>query len=366
MTSSRFTYTLLLLFSSFALQAQLYPGDANDNGRVDNIDILFVGYAYGTFGPSRISAETAFDEQEIALLWQEWFPNGTNYAYADTDGDGIISFLDFSVVFINYALEASIVNPTPFVEGDPLFDPQLRLGASNAGQITGGSIIEMPIILGTPDRPVNDLNGLAFSLLYDENLISDISIEFYQDSWLGTQDMMVFQREDLENGGQIDVGLSRLGANPVTGEGEIGVVSIIIQEDLVGFIPEEADSAAVFVELGQIVGVNSQFEEIAIAGDYQEMMVYTPNALTNTITPILEEAVEIFPNPTPATVQVNCRYGIEQVQVYDILGKELARYEQYNTNQMELQLEVTESSVRILKIATPLGIVSRRVLVQPN
>jgi hypothetical protein len=357
-------FLLLFLLMGMPLLAQLYPGDANNNGRVDNIDILYIGYAYGTFGPSRITTQIAFDEQNIPLLWNEWFPNGTNYAFADSDGDGLVGFMDMSVVFLNYAEEADIVDPATFIVGDPDIDPVLALAPVNTNNITAGSVIEIPIILGTPQNPITDINGIAFSVLYDHELVSDISVAFTTDSWLNeNQGLMTFQHQAVDMDGRIDVGLSRFGEDPVSGEGEIGVVSIVIEEDLISLLPA-SDSAEVWVELTEIVALNGDFDEIVIAGDSSEMMVYHPDALTNVTNPALDRAVQVFPNPAQEEVRVTCPYGMDRLEVFDLLGRTIQVIYPKGAKQQTIRMEEKGTRVQIIKVYTPRGIISRRVLVE--
>ncbi|MFM9949281.1 MAG: hypothetical protein ACKV1O_15180, partial [Saprospiraceae bacterium] len=86
--------TLALLACAQLAGAQtLHPGDADDNGEVNQYDLLYIGYAYGTVGPMRLEDDTEFSPQAIPLLWTQTFPNGLNYAYADANGNGVVDFL---------------------------------------------------------------------------------------------------------------------------------------------------------------------------------------------------------------------------------------------------------------------------------
>ena len=95
-----FILVVLFLAGFPAIHAQVYPGDANNDGIVSNLDILYIGYAYGAIGPIRPSAGTDFSEEAIVLPWSAQFPNpdSTNYAFADADGSGQIDFQDFLIV----------------------------------------------------------------------------------------------------------------------------------------------------------------------------------------------------------------------------------------------------------------------------
>ena len=121
-------WIIILLLWANALAAQIYPGDANRSGRVDQQDMLYIGYAYGSFGPARVIAGTEFASMPIALDWAESFPDGTGYAYADANGDGLVSITDMLTVVSNYGLEHSPpvepVYPVAFPGIDPLWHRQ--------------------------------------------------------------------------------------------------------------------------------------------------------------------------------------------------------------------------------------------------
>ena len=66
-------------------QDEVYPGDANANGIVDQYDIPYIGYAVGETGPARILTEDS-QAQTVAQFWAEDFPSGPKFIHADGDG----------------------------------------------------------------------------------------------------------------------------------------------------------------------------------------------------------------------------------------------------------------------------------------
>lgn len=355
--------TLTGLWAVVSLEAQVFPGDANFSGRVDNLDILYVGYAYGTIGPHRLTDDVAFAEQSIPLLWDEYFPDGINYAFADADGNGLVHFPDFTVIFFNYEQETDdIVEPTFFL-GDPAVDPQMALDLSNVNNITAGSVVDIPIILGTPNLPISDLNGIAFTLQYDPDLISDITIDFHHNSWLNAgNQLFCFQHNDMDSDGRIDVGLSRFGVDPVSGEGEIGVVSIVIEEDLVDLLP--TDSAELILELIEIKAIDDLFSEIIIAGDEASMMVYHPNALVGTPEPKIEHKVQVFPNPASRMLQIHSNTEIERIELLDLFGQVLGDFAGTFSKSWQIPIAEYGEGIRLVKVYSTKGVASKKVLVQ--
>ena len=62
--------------------AQLvWPGDVNNNGIVNEVDLLTLGKAFGAAGPSRGETNLIWQGEEIIEQWEGTFPNGLNYAF---------------------------------------------------------------------------------------------------------------------------------------------------------------------------------------------------------------------------------------------------------------------------------------------
>ena len=81
----------------------VYPGDANDDGKVDATDLFYIGYAYGQTGTPRTFKGNAFKGQN-ATDWTKTFPTSENFKYADCNGDGTIDSADVEAIAINYRL----------------------------------------------------------------------------------------------------------------------------------------------------------------------------------------------------------------------------------------------------------------------
>src|ERR1039458_8539318 len=65
----------------------VWPGDADDNGEVNKRDVLHIGLAYGSTGPSRADTSSTWQAYH-ANDWKKTFKGGLNYKYADCNGDG--------------------------------------------------------------------------------------------------------------------------------------------------------------------------------------------------------------------------------------------------------------------------------------
>ncbi len=107
-----------LVFCWYALPAQvIFPGDLNNDGRANYLDLLPLALAYGREGPPRPGASFAWAPQP-AIAWPFQLPvSGVNLAFMDADGNGVIDSLDIAAIPFNYdSLQTtSVPPPQPYV-----------------------------------------------------------------------------------------------------------------------------------------------------------------------------------------------------------------------------------------------------------
>jgi hypothetical protein len=366
----RFYIALSLLISVLfvdELSGQVFPGDADNNGIVNHLDVLNIGFAFNTYGPARIESGGPIGNFTIPLLWEENFPQGLNFAFADADGSGLIDFLDLAVVSSNYGE----INPNgseiiTFYPGIPLVHSPLTLDKSDVpGFLTGGSSFEIPIFLGNEDLPLNEFSGIAFTIEYDAEYIVEIEFTLEEDSWINEGDG-VFKFQANENVlGQKDITISRYGQSPVSGEGKIGTLSLIVIDDLVSLLPAPTDSSNVIVNIKNIKSVNAEFWTVPIVSDSVNIMVYGPDALpTSTKQPTFQE-LKIYPNPSKDYFEIESPVPMNRVEVVDAFGKTI------RTTALNGQYFYQTESLRhyapglyIVKIYTKKGIESHKVIIK--
>jgi PKD repeat protein len=168
--STKTVIYLFLLFSTTVLSAQatLWPGDANDNGRVNGIDLLMWSYGFNTEGRVRPGASINWVAQPMGTAWNDTFPDGTNLAYADFDGNALIAMQDFKFFLLN----RNRVRPNhqgpflnePYVQPDTSdnHDAVLRLLPAGVRLTAEGSSLLIDVELFGRDSSFADFHGLSF------------------------------------------------------------------------------------------------------------------------------------------------------------------------------------------------------------
>ena len=164
---------LTLLWVSQVVSAQLiYPGDTNNNGIVNNIDVLYWGIAYGETGAARDSVYTNlnFSGYPAPAAWNNAFPNNLNYYYADCDGNGLVATEDLFAFYLNFGETHGIINPDVFTLGQPDDVPLTFLSTidtTGGNGVSPGALVELSVMLGDDNYPVNNFAGIAFTLDFD-------------------------------------------------------------------------------------------------------------------------------------------------------------------------------------------------------
>ncbi|MDX2246382.1 MAG: T9SS type A sorting domain-containing protein [Bacteroidia bacterium] len=296
-----------------ALPECVWPGDAEGDGFANNYDVLTLGLAYGAQGLIRPDAHTNWIGQG-SPSWSQVFPSGLNYAHSDTDGNGKIDSADFFAIGNNYFLPNTSPGGSPVnEEGFPIYIE------FPTGNFQPGDTVTGKIMLGTESIPADSVYGVAFSILYEGELIDSASvIVSYDTSWLGNLHVnMETVDKDFYLNGQLDVGITRTDHAEVSGYGRIADITIMI-DDITGK-KEGADQISLRIEnitlinvSGKKLGVNNSGSQsvILLSGEKWEF------GYENTFT--------VFPNPAEDYVYVETNQPVRpgtQITVRDIQGK---------------------------------------------
>jgi len=83
----------------YAQSQQIWPGDINDNGIVNGVDLLYHGVAEGNIGPERAETGSDWEGYLSAPLWQNSFTDGINFSNADVNGRGKVEQGDRKVLW---------------------------------------------------------------------------------------------------------------------------------------------------------------------------------------------------------------------------------------------------------------------------
>lgn len=354
----------LVLTSAWGQNAML-PGDANNNGRVDYLDILYTGYAYGSIGPMRLNATGEPSVQGIPLLWPADFPDGVNYAHADADGNGLIDWNDFLSIFVNYDVQLDSVDEVVLQQGIPGMDARLGFQqGSSAFTIFPGDMLELPILLEFPPNMPAAINGLAFRLEFDDRYFQHVAINT-EDSWMTADGAFVFQTQPYfsDQNSIADVAMTRFGQNPVSGIGPVAKAGIIIEDDLIGLLITPADTIETFIRILDVLVKDGDFEDIPIVTDSIRIVIRHPESLVRQREPQRNPLLHVFPNPTTNTVWISSPQPLLELTLYNGAGQLVAQESLSGQYSRQWQLGHLSPGIYVAHGRTEVGVFHQRIII---
>jgi hypothetical protein len=200
----------------------VWPGDADNNGLVNQADILPLGLYWGYAGSARSNASLQWIAQSVT----PWAAQAATYA--DANGDGVVNQADVLPIGLNWGKArslgksgSSIANGQVSTQATVLGTPILQ--AIAPASVQGKTTFDVNIVLGDTINPVSSLFGISFVLDFagSKNIIQ--VIEITPGTFLGS-DIIFFPQIDNTNG-SVALGITRKsGASAVAGFGQVAKI----------------------------------------------------------------------------------------------------------------------------------------------
>jgi hypothetical protein len=227
---------LSLLFLSafgFRVVAQafiVWPGDANNSGVANHVDLLQIGLSWDSLGPGRGGSATNWFPYVVPGPWGS-SPLGVDRGYADCNGDGRVDSLDVMVLTQNYGMSWAGMTLDSNTLATNAGLPSLSLAITDSAYVQALDTIAMDVLLGSTGSAMNNLYGLAFSISFDPTVVDDIDLVF-NGGWINFDGQaLIFQHVDTVLG-RIDIAITRRDGLAVSGAGQIGSLGIVMDDDI--------------------------------------------------------------------------------------------------------------------------------------
>ena len=275
----------------------VWPGDANDDGIANNLDILSIGIANGTSGLFRPSASLTWVGQP-SPAWATSTPSGTNHKFVDCDGNALIDLNDTTAVLLNYGY---VHNNRLAAPVNNLNYPDLRLQVT-VDTIAPSSSGVLEVQIGSQALPVNNLYGLAFTILFDPQHIDENSLTMsLSNSLLGTPGVDMAGVKVIHSGyGNIDVAITRINQTTVNGYGLVCSFGF----NTTALPPSPTNTQLLAFMISNVRVIDNQENIIQVSTLNDLFVLYDPT-LSSTGQALDESSVSIIPNPSNGIFALN-------------------------------------------------------------
>ena len=288
--------------------ADVWPGDANSDGTADNLDVLELGLHYSQTGPARATTSNSW-QSCFSNNWSGTITNGKNLNHSDCNGDGVIDDNDTLAVYNNYGLAHSFKPNQQTVT-----NPQLSIVPDQAAVVKGnwGSA---SIYLGDSGSPISGINGIAFTVNFDNALIEANSVWIeYPSSFINASNQNLnFRKLDFA-ANNLYTATTHTITNNVSGNGLIATLHYQIKSSL---------ATDEVLNLGIVQGYKSDG-----LGAIMPLTAGTGTLMAMGASVGLNEVaagnrIGISPNPAQSSVLISSTSDLEKVEVLNLTGQVL-------------------------------------------
>ncbi len=364
MQSLKYFFSLVFFFFVQLLAAQnIWPGDVNDNGVVNKVDLLYIGYAFGAEGAMRTNLGETWEAKEAPESWGNNFPNGVNYAYADCNGDGVVNQLDANVVINNLNLTHDDVTfiPDEFPVGTLGENPSCEfINAPSAAPVD--QVFNLEIALGSTDLPVEDMSGFTFTLNILPNatgINADTEIKLSSGTWVdGVATKSILEQDvDLVNR-QLKVAYTKTDQEALSGSGSIATVSFLIESDVIDLLV--IDTVTFMID--SILVLDNDLTPIPIVPNTLKLAI-DKELTVNTIETNTTININVFPNPTNGLLILESNQpNLVEISLFDAFGKLVLVQDLQKENLQTVDVQFIPNGLYTAKIKTTNGIQSKKII----
>lgn len=347
---------ILLPLSISAQTIFVWPGDANNDGIVNNLDILNVGNGFSKQGNARTILQSDWNEFEV-LKWTDTLPNGLNLGYADCSGNGFVNIEDVLPIEQNYGEVNSNFNGINFLQGG-INDPLLTLVVTDSFWLPGDTV-SATIFLN--QNTTDSLYNIAFTLNYDTALIQQASMNLLPHPQFGGGGRQpIFIQKNFENNGFVEFGISRTNNKNHGGSLAIAVATFIIEDNLIG--KSFLDATRAF-HLSNIKMLDKHMQEKPVMGDTVAAKIITSIAEKK-----LAQQVSFYPIPANDKLFIDFKKeaDIKEIMLIDLNGNTIQVDFNVIRNSAMLNVANFSKGIYILKLITQSGVLHQKILIEKN
>ena len=332
----------------------VWPGDANSDSLVNNVDLLPIGLYYSQTGAPRTTTGNTF-QADLATNWGTLETNGQDIKHADCNGDGIIDMNDTLAINLNFNLTHAIVPVHNANYNETRTTPDMYFVISGSS-FNAGDFVDAEVWLGTTTTPVTNLYGISFNINYNESLVqSGTESVSYPSSWIGTPGTSSIKIGKVDALANTAYGaVTRIDHNNASGFGKIADFKFQIKTSL-------TSPAAMPLSICCIVANNA-------AGLAQTITTQTDSVLINQATGIQENnnasSIVVSPNPFTSQTTVSFSKKIKNgtVKIRDVVGKEVRSID-FSGNQLIIEKGELNAGIYFVQVVSEKNVIANKKII---
>lgn len=326
--------------------AMVWPGDANSDGVVDNLDPFEIGLAMNATGSARQSITNAFNAWYCSA-WTGSVSTAKNKCHADCNGDGVINNTDNGAITINFGFTHAFKNSnSSSSNADINIVPTQSVGYINEWNTA-------EIFLGNTMSIFAQLYGVAYEIQFDSAFVENGSNISFNQSFLNNQNQNITFNKLVFEDQKHYICNVRTDAQNVNGNGKIGEITYKVKAST----PE---NSILILNLLNVVIIDNTGARTTLTGGSTTLNLIANPIGINELS-ILEKAISIYPNPTQNVVMINSLLNADiNYSIIDVLGKTLIT--DSFKGQTSLDLSDLDGGTYIVKLSTGKTTLYKRVV----
>jgi len=345
----------------------MFPGDANNDGRCNHVDILPIGILYGQEVIPRFFPTLNWQPQLFEPVPGQLPVSGVNFAFSDSDGNGFIDSIDLDALALNYDLvqNQSQPPPQPYILDDTLFTtslPSLRLRFLQDTVLVSDTAIAVLQFFTPNTLPMNEAAlGLALNFTYDTENVQDSLTRVYVDSMPG--DLMFvasavnFRDIWRTDSGNLELGVAGKGKNALNKTRDIA--SFIIVVDV---ILRSGETRPFTMSFGNVLMVNKDEQVLNVKLETDTVILFQP---TDGVTHLVSSSLNISPNPVRESLNIESPDApMERLEVFDPFGRLVLSVDGRGETRFDLSVETLPPGLLLLAVRTREGVILRKFIRQ--
>lgn len=298
-----------LYFQSGWSQITIWPGDANNDGIVNNLDLLNIGRGFGKQGNPRDSISTIWKQEQVQP-WSEVLPAGLNLGYSDCSGNGFVNVEDILAIEDNYNDTNGNFTGLNFLIGDP-DDPGLSI-IPHGSAFPAGHPSSVTIYLEQQES--DSVYGIAFTFEYDSTIIQETTVNARPHPMFGGGGRVpVHVYKNYPNRASLEFAVSRTNEINHSGSIEVCIIDFVIEDNLIGKTFLDFTNA---FWIRNIRLIDKQMNNIPVHGDTADAKIMTG------LHDFPQIPFSIYPNPASGKLIID-NYENEKltsVELIDLKG----------------------------------------------